>query len=216
MAMATDPIESMQPYMPVARCCGICCSRQMKAQGVAPISARSSAILSHDLCSHPRRQSSITHRLLRPSRCSTTCATAPDLSCSHRQSGVDFSLTYSLGSSSCRAPCRGTKVACAALTPADLTGRRRLRRSRNTTTTRAAAHTLTRGRPMMGAAAGNHESAEHQPPIEELAQDAVVWATQHGLVRRSSRCQPDAISSVSICTFTKGGNDGPSIAPSCS
>ena len=35
----------------------------------------------------------------------------------------------------------------------------------------------------MAAAAGGQSVTAYQPPIEELAQDAVVWASQHGLVR---------------------------------
>lgn len=52
------------------------------------------------------------------------------------------------------------------------------------------------------AGAAGASADAYQPPIEELAQDAVVWATQHGLVRpccSARHCQEPVLRSASPC-----------------
>jgi hypothetical protein len=152
-------------------------------QGAGSSSTGSSSFAAHNLGLHC---SSADHKWLRSSRCSRKSFAEAASNCIHqaRQSTIGSAPKCTFGSSP-----SGASVPFVALASVPLTGRSQLSISINTVRQTSASPTLIRRQPVMATAAGGRGNAAHQPPIEELAQDAVVWATQHGLVRTKAHAE---------------------------
>jgi hypothetical protein len=150
----------------------------------------------HCSCLHSPRPSFTENILSGSRRCSTqlTAASNP------LRAGGRFETELAIGHI-LRAVLHSAPAASAALSHASLPRRCQLSAAVSTANRSGpfGPRLLIRWRPIMTAAAAGQSVTAYQPPIEELAQDAVVWASQHGLVRPHLYTLPWPQCSVAAC-----------------